>query len=353
MLRGIVEVAESIGASDIHLTVGKYAKFRVKGQLKEYRAGRKYTEKDILDLFQRLGLNMNLLDSDAGVDRGWSESNSRLRVHFYKTLNGLSVSIRLIPTEIPEFASLGLPEVMRGFIKEKNGLVIVTGPTGSGKSTTLASMINEINNTVSKKIVTVEDPIEFIYEEKRCSIEQREIGEHVPSFDLALKQAMRQDPDILLVGELRDLDTIENALRMAETGHLVFGTLHTRGAAESFTRIIDVFEGNKQSQIRTQLANVVKGIISQQLVYSSKLSQLVPVVEVLVMNSAVRGVVNGNGPMSNLKDIIQQNYLKVGSQTFGQSAVDLIKEGKLSLEDVEGIFNEDDMRRIRQNLTNR
>lgn len=347
MLEEVVGIAERAKASDIHLTPGKFAKYRVRGVLRENEKGRLFTEDNIWEIFNGLDLDVSKFQEEYGLDVGATISNSRIRVHFYKTLSGVSATLRLIPKEIPEFGDLNLPEVIQRFTKEKNGLVIVTGPTGSGKSTTLASLINTINKEEYKKIITVEDPIEYIYEDVKSSVEQRELGQHVGSFDGAIKQALREDPDVLLVGELRDLETIQSALRMAETGHLVFGTLHTRGAAESFDRIIDVFDGSQQGQIRTQLANVTKGVVSQQLVNSVNEGKAVPLVEVLVMNTAARGIVKGSGHMAQLKDTIQQSYRTLNSQTFVQSAGDLIIDGTLELSDVEHIFSEEDMKKLR------
>lgn len=352
-LEELVKTAERIGASDIHITSGRYATFRVKGSLVVYKSGKLYKNQDVLSIFQSLGLNMNDLERDKAKDSGISVSESRLRLHFYETLEGLALSVRLIPKNIPAFEDLFLPEVLKTFIEKRTGLVIVTGATGSGKSTTLASLIEEVNKTMNKKIITVEDPIEYLYEDKNSLIIQRELGDHVPSFDKAITQAMREDPDILLVGELRDLETIQSALRMAETGHLVFGTLHTRGAAESFSRIIDVFPGNEQDQIRTQIAQVTQGVISQQLITSSEGRRL-PLVEVLVMNSGARGIISSSGTgLAGLKDNIQQNHQKLKSQSFVQSAADLIKRRFLTLEDVRAVFDEEDIKKIKTILAGR
>lgn len=347
LLEDIVQTAERIGASDIHITSGRYATFRVKGKLVVYKTGRMYKNDDLVEIYQKLGLNMNDLERDKAKDSGLSVSESRLRLHFYETLEGLALSVRLIPKDIPEFSTLFLPEILKSFIEKRTGLIIVTGATGSGKSTTLASLIEYVNVNKNKKIITVEDPIEYLYEDKDSLIIQRELGEHVPTFDKAIIQAMREDPDILMVGELRDLETIQSALRMAETGHLVFGTLHTRGAAESFSRMIDVFPGNQQDQIRTQLAQVTQGVISQQLITTDDGKRL-PLCEVLVMNSGARGIIStSNSSLSSLKDNIQQNHQKLKSQSFVQSAADLIKKRLMSLEDVRGIFDEEDIKKIK------
>ena len=350
-LKELVNIGEKIGASDIHITSGRYVTFRIKGRLQVFRQGKIFSTKDILHIYQDLDLNMNKLENDKAVDAGLTVGDSRLRIHFYKSLDSYSVSIRLISLKIPEFSNLFLPDVLKKFIKKRTGLVIVTGATGSGKSTTLASLINEINKSESKKIITVEDPIEYIYEDNQSLIIQREVGPDVNNFNEAISQAMREDPDILLVGELRDLATIEAAIRMAETGHLVFGTLHTRGAAETFTRIIDVFPGNEQDQIRTQLSQVVQGVISQQLITTSTDKRL-PLIEVLVMNTGARGIIaNTNSNLSSLKDNISQNHSKLQSQSFVQSAADLIKKRLITLDDIRDIFDEDDIKKIRSYIS--
>lgn len=349
----IIEKAESIGASDVHITADRYANYRVKGTLHLDTGGRKYSMSDLTQMFQKLGLNMQNYETTGACDAGLTLRNSRLRLHFYRSLGNMSLSIRLLPSSIPDFSTLQLPKVLLDFIKKRTGLVIVTGATGSGKSTTLASMIEYTNQQKDKKIITVEDPIEYIYEDKKSLIMQREIGIDVPSFEKAISQAMREDPNILLVGELRDLDTIKSALSMAETGHLVFGTLHTRGAAESFNRLIDVFPGDQRDEIRTQLAGLTQGVISQQLIYSSKLDNLVPLVEVLVMTQGARGSIATGGNLSNLKDAIQQGHQKHHSQSFGQSAAQLIADGKLALEDIKDVFDEEEIKKLRANLSGR
>lgn len=352
LLEELVSMAEEIGSSDIHVTSGRYATYRVKGKLIKHTSGRLYTQQDLTTIYQSLSLDMNDVERDGAKDTGVSLCNSRLRIHFYKSTDGLALAVRLIDQTIPAFKDLKLPEVMRGFIKKRTGLIIVTGATGSGKSTTLASLIQEVNTTMNKKIITVEDPVEYIYEDAESLIIQRELGKDVNTFDDAIIQAMREDPDILLVGELRDLDTIQSALRMAETGHLVFGTLHTRGAAESFSRIIDVFPGDSRDEIRTQLANLTEGVISQQLVLSSITNTRVPLVEVLVMNTGARGIIaSSGGNLSTLKDNIQQNHQKLKSQSFVQSAAALINKKLLTTEDVQHLFTEDEFKKLRTSIT--
>lgn len=352
-LETLVRDAIRYGASDIHLTAGRYPTLRIKGYLKTFTGGRLVTKTDLLESMQRLGLSLQKFEEQKYLDSGWGVDERRLRLHYYMTSDGPALSIRLLPRDIPKFEDLHLPEVVKKFVKYRNGLVIVTGATGSGKSTTLASLIEYVNETMNKKIVTVEDPIEYVYEDKKSLIVQRELGSHVNKFDDAVKQAMREDPDILLVGELRDLETMRSALTMAETGHLVFGTLHTRGAVESINRIIDVFPAEQQEQIRVQLANVVKGIISQQLITCKRTMERVPLCEVLVMNDAAKGIIAGKGHLSSLRDNIQQNHQRLRSQTFVQSAADLLKRRLIDMDDIVDIFDEEEMKKLKTMLVGR
>ena len=353
MLVNLVDYAEQVGASDIHLTSNRLATFRIKGALRSLTERGPVTSEHIWEIYRSLGLSEDEFIETNHRDVGATVGDSRLRIHFYNMVEGIAMSIRLIPRNIPDFNGLHLPSIVRDFVEERTGLVIVTGATGSGKSTTLASLVNYMNETQNKKIITVEDPIEYMFEDRNCMIVQREIGQHVNSFDSAIVQAMREDPDVLMVGELRDLDTIQSALRMAETGHLVFGTLHTRGAAESFSRIIDVFPGNQQGQIRSQLANVTKGVISQQLI-TTKDGKRLPLVEVMKMTSAAKGaVISPTGNMSPIKDAIAQGHSKIGTQTFYQSAGSLIREGLISIDDVRHVFDDDEYSKIQQYLRGR
>lgn len=339
----LVAVAKKKGASDIHLKEGSVVSFRIKGDIVRDKSERITTRKDFENLFEAFELDVQRLKKNRHLDAGLSVGDSRLRLHFSLTLSGYTLSIRLISMVIPDFKELNLPEKVLDLVNHRAGLVIVTGATGSGKSTTLASIINHINKNSSKHIITIEDPIEYLYQESKSLIEQREVGIHVNSFDDALVQAMREDPDILLVGELRDLETIQSALRMAETGHLVFGTLHTRGAAESFNRLLDVFPGDQQDQVRSQLANFTLGVVSQQLVKTYD-NQFVPLCELLIMNSGARGIIN-TSPMNvnALSDNIQTKHKTLGSQKFHQSAVWLVDNGLAVLSDFEGILTEEEL----------
>lgn len=340
----ILDKAIKIGASDIHLTNGLPPTFRVDGVLTpqdEFPVNspeilKEYT-KEVLGEERRWERHKKELSMDASLAYG----TMRFRVHTFRQSGVDACVLRLIPTEIPEFKDIGMPEVVRGFAKVRNGLVLVTGVTGSGKSTTLAALIGEINKTQKKHIVTVEDPIEFVHKHNKSIINQREVGEDVHSFADAVSAAMREDPDILLVGEMRDLETISNAITMAESGHLVFGTLHTKSASESVDRIIDVFPPNQQEQIRMQLANSIAGIVSQDLLPRINGGR-VPSVEVMVPNDAIRHLIRNPGGPNAINDNIQSSSRKTGSQTRIQSLAKLYIAGDITKEVAfNGLKNED------------
>ncbi len=240
----------------------------------------------------------------------------------------VAVALRPIPHEMPVFASLGLPDSIRSFVELRRGLVLVTGPTGSGKSTTLASLIDIINRTKPMHIVTVEDPIEFLHDHKSSIITQREIGEDTNSFAEALRRVLRQDPDVILVGELRDLETISMALTAAETGHLVFGTLHTQDAPQTIDRIIDVFPTQQQEQIRVMLASTLEGVVTQQLVPTSDGNGRAPCAEVLVCTSAVRNLIR-TGKTHQIYSLMQVGG-SFGMQTMDQGLANMVKDGIIS-----------------------
>ena len=340
----ILDKAIAVGASDIHLTNGVPPVFRVDGVLipqEEFPINtpellKDYT-KEVLVKERRWERHKSELSMDASLRYG----EMRFRVHTFRQSGVDACVLRLIPTEIPQFEDIGMPEVVRRFAKVRNGLVLVTGVTGSGKSTTLAALIGEINKTQKKHIVTIEDPIEFVHQHNKCIINQREVGEDVHSFADAVGAAMREDPDILLVGEMRDLETISNAITMAESGHLVFGTLHTKSASESVDRIIDVFPPNQQEQIRMQLANSIAGIVSQDLL-PRKSGGRIPSVEVMVPNDAIRHLIRNPGGPNAINDNIQSTSRKTGSQTRIQSLAKLYIAGEITREVAfNGLTNED------------
>ncbi|HEX7372939.1 MAG TPA: type IV pilus twitching motility protein PilT, partial [Thermodesulfobacteriota bacterium] len=268
---------------------------------------------------------------------------ARFRVNAFRQARGEAVVFRVIPSKILTMEELGLPKVLREVCKTERGLVLVTGPTGSGKSTTLASMIDVINNVLKGHIITIEDPIEFVHESKSCLINQRELGAHTLAFANALRSALREDPDIILVGEMRDLETISLALTAAETGHLVFSTLHTSGAPKTVDRIIDVFPAEQQEQIRAQFAESIQAIISQVLLKRRDGRGLVPALEIMIGTPAVRNLIREN-KVAQLPSAIQTGQ-KFGMISLDQSLKDLVsrsiveKEQCLYLATNPNVFN--------------
>jgi twitching motility protein PilT len=258
----------------------------------------------------------------------WRKS-ARLRGNAFRAKGETAVALRLIPHEIPTFEDLGLPEVMRRFTGLRQGLVLVTGPTGAGKSTTLASMINRINAERACHIITIEDPIEYVYGHQQAVVHQREVGDDTESFPKALRSALREDPDVLLVGEMRDLESIQFALTLAETGHLVFATLHTNDTAQALDRIIDVFPSDRQAQIRVQLANALTGIVYQRLLPRIG-GGLVAAYEVLVANSAVRNLVK-EGKTNQIRNVVS-THQQDGMQTLEKALTELVADGVVDLE---------------------
>jgi twitching motility protein PilT len=253
----------------------------------------------------------------------------RYRVNAYFQRGTLGAAFRLIPTETVPIEKLGLPPVVREFSKKPRGIVLVTGPTGSGKSTSLASLINEINETRDEHILTIEDPIEFLHQHKRCIVNQRELGADAPSFALALKAALRQDPDVILVGEMRDMETIGTALTAAETGHLVFATLHTQDAPQTIDRIIDVFPPEQQGQVRAQLAIGLQGVVTQTLIPTADGQGRCVAAEVLVPTAGVRNLIR-EGKTHQIYSLIQTGGA-AGMQTMDTSLAGLVREGKITL----------------------
>src|SRR6202142_3595815 len=255
-------------ASDLHLSSGAHPTVRVRGRLAPLEAYPKLSSTDTREIIYSIltGDQRQRLETNWQLDFAYSiPGHARFRVNAYYQRGAIGAAFRLIPFGLTSIDELGLPPAVHEFTRKPRGFVLVTGPTGSGKSTTLAAMIDEINSTREEHIMTIEDPIEFLHGHKRCIVNQRELGSDAPSFSLALKAALRQDPDVILVGEMRDLDTISTALTAAETGHLVFATLHTQDSAQTIDRIIDVFPPAQQAQIRVQLSVTLQGVVTQQL----------------------------------------------------------------------------------------
>ena len=327
----LLRYAVSIGASDLHLTSNMPPTVRLHGALRPMEdVGRLDTQTlremifGILPQTQR-----ERFEADHELDTSHTIPGvGRFRVNVCLQRGTIAVALRPIPHEIPEFGTLGLPEPVRNFAELRRGLVLVTGPTGSGKSTSLASLVDIINRTKPLHIVTVEDPIEFLHGHKRSIISQREVGSDTDSFSEALRRVLRQDPDVILVGELRDLETISTALTAAETGHLVFATLHTQDAPATIDRVIDVFPPNQQDQIRIQLGSALQGVVTQQLVPTADGDGRCVAAEVLVCTPAIQNLIRG-AKTHQIYSLMQTGG-QFGMQTMDQSLALLVRQGTIS-----------------------
>jgi twitching motility protein PilT len=327
----LLEVME-LGASDLHLTAGSPPMVRRRGQLQalDYPPMTPQVTRETIYSFLTNDQRKKL-ENDLQVDLSYSiPGRARFRVNAYFQRASLGAAFRLIPTEMPRFESLGLPAAIRDFTKKPRGFVLVTGPTGSGKSTTLASMLDIINRERHEHIMTVEDPIEFLHRHQSCIVNQRELGADAHSFALALKAALRQDPDVILVGEMRDLDTISTALTAAETGHLVFATLHTQDAAQTIDRVVDVFPPAQQHQVRMQLSVTLQGIVTQQLLPTADGRGRTVACEVLVPTPAVRNLIR-EGKTHQIYSALQTGGAH-GMQTMDASLAGLVRERKITRE---------------------
>jgi twitching motility protein PilT len=327
----LLRYAVSVGASDLHLTAAMPGTIRLHGALRGIEGCPPLDNETIRDMIFGIlpGSQRERFEDEHELDTSHTIPGvGRFRVNVALQRGTISVALRPIPHEMPVFSSLGLPDCIRAFTELRRGLVLVTGPTGSGKSTTLASLIDIINRTKPLHIVTVEDPIEFLHDHKRSIITQREIGEDTNSFAEALRRVLRQDPDVILVGELRDLETISMALTAAETGHLVFGTLHTQDAPQTIDRIIDVFPTQQQEQIRVMLASTLEGVVTQQLVPTADGAGRAPCAEVLVCTSAVRNLIR-QAKTHQIYSLMQVGG-SFGMQTMDQGLATLVKRGVIS-----------------------
>ncbi len=328
----LIEYARKEGCSDIHLTVDLPPVFRKNGDI--IVSDLKYTNEDIIEAILSMLDDKQKIQLDKMVDLDFAYTNSRgerQRVNVYHQKNNLCAAIRILNDKIPSFEELNLPSVIKSLVSEPRGLILVTGPTGSGKSTTLASMIDYINSNRKCHIITAEEPIEYIHEHKKSIVHQREVGVDIGSFAEALRGALREDPDVILVGEMRDLETISAAVTAAETGHLVLSTLHTTGAANTIDRIIDVFPPHSQAQIRTQLAGVLKGIITQQLVRKSDGSGRIAAFEVLIGTDGILNLIRENKAHQITSAL--QTSLNVGMCTLDYSLAQLVKDGIITREE--------------------
>ncbi len=326
-------------ASDLHLTIGVPPVYRINGRLKHYGSEIVTPEmvramiREILPPFK-----VAEFDEKGETDFNYTlEGYCRFRVNTYHQRNAGAIAARLIASEIPTIDSLNMPKVLYELAEKPQGLILVTGPTGSGKSTTLAAMIDYINENKEKHIITLEDPIEYVHQHKKSIINQREIGVDTGSFANGLRASLRQDPDIILVGEMRDLETISTAITAAETGHLVFGTLHTSSAPTTIDRMIDVFPSHQQGQIRIQLANVLQGIISQRLFVKKDGKGRVAATEILVGVPAVTNLIR-NEKVHQIPSVMQTSRA-LGMHTLETSIQGLISAGHISLEEARPYLN--------------
>ena len=338
-IQDLLQKTYELNASDLHITVGTPPVYRIHGQLERFGDSELIAE-EIIDMVNAIIPDNKLEEyrskGDADFNYAFNE-NFRFRVNAYHQRNAPALAFRLIPTKIPTIESLGMPKVLYDLADKPQGLVLVTGPTGSGKSSTLAAMIHHINETKAKHIITLEDPIEFIHQHNQSIVNQREIGIDAKDFATGLRAALRQDPDVILVGEMRDLETISTAITAAETGHLVFGTLHTSSAPTTIDRIIDVFPPHQQNQIRSQLANVLQGIISQRLFVRKDRSGRVAATEILVAVPSVTNLIR-NEKIHQIQNIMQTSRA-LGMHTLQHSIQELLSRGIVSFEEVKPYMN--------------
>ncbi len=343
----LLRMAMSFGSSDLHLRAGSTPVIRVNGELKPLAGVPKLNQDETLEMAFSMMSNRQKqhFKEVFEVDLGYGVSGlGRFRVNIFQQRNSIGIVARVISDHIRNFNELGLPPVLNKVAAEQRGLILVTGTTGSGKSTTLAAMVDHINQQRNCHIVTIEDPIEFLHKDKESYITQREVDVDTRSFAEALRGSLRQDPDVILVGEMRDLETIETALVAAETGHLVLSTLHTLDAAETLTRIISAFPPYQQKSIRIQLAGLLKGVVSQRLIKSSKGAR-VPAVEVLISTPLIRDCILYEEKTASIRDIIAAGTSQYGMQTFDQSLFYLHQSGLISLEEaLRGATNPDEFR---------
>ena len=333
-LRALLEEMIEREASDLHLTAGERPKLRVDGDITNSKIETVLTPKDTLQLAYSVLTDQQKkrFETEDELDFSFGIQNlARFRGNCFKQRGCVSIVIRQIPFTVKTFEQLQLPAVVAKFADRPRGLILVTGPTGSGKSTTLAAMIDKINREWKGHIITVEDPIEFIHRHQSCIVNQREVGTDTKSFASALKYALREDPDVVLIGEMRDLETIQAGLTIAETGHLAFATLHTNSAAETINRIIDVFPSHQQSQVRAQLSFVLEGIVTQTLLPKAKGKGRVMACEILVVTPAIRALIRDD-KVHQIQSSMQAGK-KFGMQTLNDSLYQLYMNREVLLED--------------------
>jgi len=332
-LETILNKLIELDGSDLHLLAGEKPKVRVDGKLRDLDEYERLTDEDVRKYCLPVLTEQedNIFKTKNELDFMVETTNSRFRANYYIALNEMGAAFRVIPTEIPSIDELKAPLIYKELIKREKGLILVTGPTGSGKSTTLASMLNEINMTETKHILTVEDPVEFVHPNKSSLFSQRSVGTDTLSFANALKSALRQDPDIILIGEMRDKETIKAAITAAETGHLVFSTLHTNSSIATINRILDTFDADEQPQVRAQLSSTLVASISQALLPKIPKGR-VAVPEILINTPAVANLIR-EGKIHQLYSQMQIGQVRTGMQTQTQVLTDLVKKGVIEKND--------------------
>jgi twitching motility protein PilT len=330
-IRGYLKKMIDNGGSDLHVKANSVIRARINGSLIQFSGGILSKEDALTFAKELLKGRFGELIENKEVDLVYPfDEQNRFRVNIFFQMDGVSAVFRVIPVKIPAFEDLHLPPVLRDFTKKERGLVLVTGVTGSGKSTTLAALINEINLTHKKHIITIEDPIEFVHKDRGCIINQRSVGQDTLSFGAALRAALREDPDIILVGEMRDRETINLALHAADTGHLVFSTLHTIDAKETINRIISTFPTDEQNRVRLSLAGVLQGVISQRLIPTVDGGRRAAM-EILVRTPTIEKLIMENRDYE-IRDVIERGKEHYKSQSFDQSILELYNEGIISKE---------------------
>ncbi len=344
----LLRMAMSFGASDLHLRAGSFPVIRVTGELKPLSGVAKMTQDETLEMAFSMMSNRQKqhFKEVFEVDIGYGVSGlGRFRVNIFQQRNSIGIVARVISDTIRSFAELGLPPILNNIAEESRGLILVTGTTGSGKSTTLSAIVDHINQNRNCHIVTIEDPIEYLHKDKESFVTQREVDVDTRNFAEALRGSLRQDPDVILVGEMRDLETIETALVAAETGHLVLSTLHTTDASETLTRIISAFPPYQQRSVRIQLAGLLKAVVSQRLMKSAKGNSRIPAVEVLMSTPLIRDYILHEDKTPAIRDAIAAGTSQYGMQTFDQSLFYLYQSGLITLDEaLRGSTNPDEFR---------
>lgn len=341
----LLDTVVKTGGSDLHLTVGRQPTIRLHGGLRNLQT-KVLESDDMVSLMKAITpeRNQQELQEEGGTDFGFAYGDAaRFRVSVFRQKGDLAIVLRQIPNKLLTFEQIGLPEMCRELIRRPRGMFLVTGPTGSGKTTSLATMIDYVNMHLDRHIITMEDPIEYYHTHKKSIVNQREVGNDVPSFAESLRRALRQDPDVILVGEMRDLETIEAAVRAAETGHLVFGTLHTTGAAKTIDRLVDAFPVNQQNQIRVQLSTALIAILSQVLLGRIDTKGMVAAYEFLVITPAIANLIRDN--KSYRIDSAIQTGKKYGMQLLDDHLWSLYSRGMISAEEmIDKCKNQNDLK---------